>query len=141
MLTLVVMDSLLRVFFNGRSLMTNAGNGFLGSRLVRNVEEVLLQKPLRKGTVVHSGIAKLYSIITDMHESEVKHPDLDDDEVVIDGGTVEDKDGGFFPPQEIIVYEEMSSEGYFEKLLTRCFDKADLIEFRHVKGAVSSALA
>eukprot|EP00955_Chlamydomonas_euryale_P098755 365167-Chlamydomonas_euryale.AAC.3 len=67
--------------------------------------------------------------------------DLDDDGVLIDDGIVEDEDGGFFPPEETIVYEEMSSEGYFEKLHTECFDEADLIEFRRVKGAVLSALA
>eukprot|EP00955_Chlamydomonas_euryale_P086044 364188-Chlamydomonas_euryale.AAC.7 len=48
--------------------------------------------------------AKLYSIITDMHKSEINHPSLDDDEVLIDNGIVEDDDGDFFPPEESITY-------------------------------------
>eukprot|EP00955_Chlamydomonas_euryale_P068874 360255-Chlamydomonas_euryale.AAC.20 len=44
-----------------------------------------------------------------------------------------------FPREEI--YQEMYSEGYFEKLLPECFDEAELIEFRRVAGAVLSALA
>eukprot|EP00955_Chlamydomonas_euryale_P006900 73248-Chlamydomonas_euryale.AAC.2 len=64
--------------------------------------EVEREHPPRKGAVVHSGIAKLYSIITYMHESEIKHPDLDDDEVLIDNGAVEVEGGGFFPPEETL---------------------------------------
>eukprot|EP00955_Chlamydomonas_euryale_P066767 359642-Chlamydomonas_euryale.AAC.3 len=64
---LVVMVSLLRIFFHGPSLMTNPAD-----QLVSNSENILLETPPRKGAVVHSVIAKLYSImitVSDTHES------------------------------------------------------------------------
>jgi len=136
-LQILVMDSLLRVYFHGPQLDTDAA-----LPLCSEAEAHLIENQPRQGAVVHDRVAKLYSVVTEMQESLIKRPDLNDahDDDDIDS----DEDGGFFPAKEgasdetPVMYDELFSAGYFEKLLSTCLDEADMIEFRRIKALLDA---